>query len=189
MSALEQKTYPLLERRAEGDLGVISGYASTYAKDEYGDRIAPGAFASSVAAKKGKYPILTGHDMHAIPIGFTTYVAEDHKGLNIAAQLALATDNGRNAFALVKAAEAADFPMGLSIGFISKEWDDTDDGGRLIKEIDLWEISITAFPANRFARIEDAKQFRIPDRRSLLVGIESHLRLTASRINFSTGGK
>jgi len=154
------KTYPL-EVRAANDsqpAGVISGYASTYAKDAYGDRVLPGAFAASIAEKRGKYPLLFGHDSSSI-VGFTTHLAEDHKGLMMDAQLSLATSGGKDAYELIKTAEAVDYKLGLSIGFITREWD-MDGDVRVLKDIDLWEISLTAFPANRQARVEEARSLR-----------------------------
>jgi HK97 family phage prohead protease len=156
---LEYKTYPLdVRSKEEAEQGVISGYASTYAKDAYGDVVSPGAFAQSITDKKGKYPILFGHDSTAV-VGFSTHVSEDHKGLQMDAQLSLGTSGGRDAFELIKTARAVDFKMGLSIGFITREWDMEGDV-RVLKEIDLWEVSLTVFPANKMARVEETRATR-----------------------------
>ena len=160
---LEHKDFLFLDTRSDGDQGIISGYASTYTKDAYGDVIQPGAFAQSIKDKRGRVPILFGHDA-ASWVGFSTSLAEDHKGLLATAKLATTTTGGRDAFELVKAAQAADYRVGLSIGFVTKDWDNSDDGGRLLKEIDLWEISLTPFPANRLSRIDEAKSVRLLER-------------------------
>lgn len=47
---------------------------------------------------------------------------------------------------------------GLSIGYILKDWEyDREKGVFLLKEIDLWEVSLVTFPSNDEARISDVK--------------------------------
>jgi len=136
--------------------GMVKGYASTWAKDAFGDRVNPGAFGSSITEQRGKYPVLQGHDTSQFPIGFTTSLVEDHKGLLMEAQLALNTTAGRDAFGLLQTAKAVDYRMGLSIGFICREWQ-MEDEVRVLTNIDLKEISLTAFPANHRSRVLDAR--------------------------------
>jgi HK97 family phage prohead protease len=158
----EWKSFPLLGfKAAEGDdAGTFSGYASSWAKDVYGDVIQPGAFAQSITDQKGKIPIFFNHDEDNW-IGFSTSLAEDHRGLAINAALALDTQGGADAYALLKAADAIDFRVGLSIGFIAEEWEwDNDSNTRILKSIDLWETSITPFPANKKAFVGGVKSVR-----------------------------
>ena len=58
--------------------------------------------------------------------------------------------------------------MGLSIGFTTDDysWDD-QTGLRTINAIDLWEVSLTPFPAQPKAYVADVKTFR---------DLEDHLR-------------
>ena len=141
----------------EGDAGIISGYAATYQRDSDGDRFHPGAFAGSVRDRKGKVPIFLHHD-RALWAGVSTSLAEDHKGLYLEAQLFLDTTAGREAWGVIKGSRAVDAPLGLSVGFITldQDWEDSTNT-RIIKEADLWETSITPFPANKGARIDEAK--------------------------------
>jgi hypothetical protein len=188
----EFKTYPMLSlKTSDAADGSFSGYASAYAKDLYGDKIAPGAFAQSIADKKGKVPILLNHDPDQL-LGFSTGLAEDGKGLMLNGQLALATTQGKDAYALLQAASAADFRMGMSIGFDSLDWE-WDDSGRTIKEIDLWEVSITPFPAQPKAFVADVKSVRDLERYLRDVGCLSKAdarRIAAimPALNLSTGG-
>ena len=47
---------------------------------------------------------------------------------------------------------------GLSIGFMSKQWSyDRDSEVRTLTEVDLWEVSLVTFPANRASRITGVK--------------------------------
>jgi HK97 family phage prohead protease len=157
----EYKQFPLLDFKAanaDDELGKFNGYASTWTKDSYGDVIAPGAFAQSIVDKRGKYPILFNHEQSSW-IGFTTAMAEDQKGLAISAGIALKSSAGADAYALLKAADAIDFRIGLSIGFIATDTERADEG-RILKTIELYEISLTPFPANQRAFVDSVKNIR-----------------------------
>jgi hypothetical protein len=175
----EHKTFPLLDLKADdGKTGAFSGYASAYTKDLQGDQIAPGAFAQSIKDRRGKVPILMNHDPDQM-VGFSTSLAEDGKGLLLNGQLATSTSAGNDMFQLLQAAADADFRMGMSIGFDALDWDWGDDG-RTIKEINLWEVSITPFPAQPKAYIADVKTFR--DFEKYLREAENFSRADAKRI-------
>jgi HK97 family phage prohead protease len=156
----EYKAYTFRELKTEGN-GVFSGYASAYTRDLQNDRIAPGAFGQTIADKKGKVPILYNHDSDQLPLGFSTSLAEDGKGLMLSGQLATSTSAGADAYAMLKTAAEVGFRMGLSIGFVADDWEwNADDNSRLINSIDLWEVSLTPFPAQPKAYVADVKTFR-----------------------------
>lgn len=160
MSRLESKAFSMLECKTKADApGTFTGYASTYSKDAYGDKILPGAFAQSIKDKRGKIPIYFNHRSDNL-IGFSTDLAEDTKGLYIDATLSTETTTGADVYALLKLAESIDFRMGLSIGFYTLEAESADDGSRVIKAVDLVETSVTATPANSGARVETIKSKR-----------------------------
>ncbi len=47
---------------------------------------------------------------------------------------------------------------GLSVGYALKDWEyDRSKEAFLLKEIDLWEVSLVTFPSNDEARISDVK--------------------------------
>lgn len=152
-----------IQLKAEGKSGQFSGYASTYNLDLQNDKIQPGAFAQSIADKKGKVPIFFNHEDW---IGFSTSLAEDGKGLAMNGELALGNTIADNAYALVQKAAQLDFRVGMSIGFTATDWD-WDGNVRTLKEINLYEVSITPFPAQPKAFINDVKTFR---------DLEKHLR-------------
>lgn len=147
----------LLEVRANGArTGEIAGYASTFGgePDSYGDVIAPGAFSKSIAAHKaaGTSPaMLWGHDTRQ-PIGKWLDLTEDRSGLKIAGKLTLGVPRARDAHAL-----ASDGALSLSIGYVTKEATRDARGNRLLKAVDLHEVSLVAIPANTSARIVSVK--------------------------------
>lgn len=128
----------------------ISGYACTFgAVDLSGDRVAPGAFAASLARRPARrIRMLFAHDP-ARPIGRWTRIVEDAHGLWVEGVLATAAASARDAAGLV-AGGALD---GLSIGFRTLKARRERGGVRNLLALDLHEISLVAFPMNGGARL------------------------------------
>ena len=160
---MERKACALIELKAEGDTGQFSGYASTYNLDLQNDRILPGAFAQTIKDQKGKVPIFYNHEDW---IGFSTALAEDGKGLALTGELALGNATSNNTYALLQKAASIDFRVGMSIGFTAADWE-YDGDIRTLKQIKLYEVSITPFPAQPKAFVSDVKTWR---------DLEKHLR-------------
>ena len=138
---------------------TFSGYGAMFGNtDAYGDVIAPGAFAASLAAHKaaGTNPLmLLNHDAGSLPIGVWTTLSEDGTGLRIEGKL-LDTQAGRDTYTALKAG-AID---GLSIGYRPIEFQlrsAPDDPRRTLKAVDLLEVSVVTFPANLSARVSAVK--------------------------------
>lgn len=159
-----EKTPPLEIRFAPGDAGTIEGYASVFGPpaDRHGDVIAPGAFAASLAQHKaaGTAPLLLwSHDL-SDPIGAWIDVREDATGLYAKGRLTLETRRGAEAYALLKDG-ALD---GLSIGFRAVAFEERADGGRLLTQIDLAEVSLVTLPSASRARVSSVKSGEITPR-------------------------
>ncbi len=132
------------------DNRIIDGYASVFnVIDSQNDLIERGAF-ENVSSEKVK--LLWQHDI-AKPIGIVKTIYEDSYGLKIEAEINNKILCGMEAIELIKQG-AVD---GLSIGFCAKEFDYNNQGIRIIKKIDLMEVSIVTFPANRSASITNFK--------------------------------
>lgn len=137
-----------LELKAN-DAGVIEGYGSVFGGlDSYGDTIEPGAFTKSLGKRKPK--MLWQHRVDQ-PIGVWDEVTEDAKGLRVKGRLA-DTEQAREARSLIEIG-ALD---GLSIGFRTIA-DEMRGNNRILKEIDLWEISMVTIPADSAAMITGIK--------------------------------
>ncbi|MBT9495365.1 MAG: HK97 family phage prohead protease [Paucibacter sp.] len=146
-----------LELKATSDDGSIEGYGSVFnVADDYDDVVAAGAFAASLKAHKsaGTIPaMLWQHDADD-PIGVWTSMVEDAKGLRVSGKLCLDTVRGKEAHALLKMGAL----NGLSIGFVSKQWAyDRDTEIRTLTEVDLWEVSLVTFQANKKATVTNVK--------------------------------
>lgn len=152
MAGLETKFARFGTALSVSEDAVISGYASLFDHaDQSGDVVRKGAYAASLkalAAAGQKVKLLWQHDP-AQPIGVWEELREDGRGLWGRGRLLTATQRGREAAALV-AAGAID---GLSIGYRTKRAERSAAGGRLLTELELWEVSLVTFPMLPEARV------------------------------------
>lgn len=132
--------------------GEFEGYASTFGgqPDAYGDIIARGAFVDSLAKHKreGTAPLmLFGHNSYDVPIGNWTDLAEDGKGLYVKGLIDLEDPEAMRVYRAVKRKSV----RGLSIGYttVQSTQDEKLPGVQTLDKVDLWEVSIVNFPANR----------------------------------------
>ena len=146
-----------LEVKELTEEGKFSGYGAVFGNiDDWDDVILRGAFSKSISEKK---PIMLWQHDSTEPIGIYESLREDEIGLWIEGRLLLDLEKGREAYILLKNQAI----RGLSIGFIPSAWEwETRDNRRIrvLKEIDLWEISLVTFPANPKALIDDVKSIR-----------------------------
>ena len=127
---------------------TISGYASLFGTpDQGGDTVERGAYTASLAKGRG-VKMLWQHDP-AQPIGVWDEVREDARGLYVKGRLLTDVAKGREAASLI-AAKAID---GLSIGYRTLKARKDDRGGRLLSELELWEVSLVTFPMLPDARV------------------------------------
>ncbi len=147
-----------LELKFVAQDGVFEGYASVFGNiDSTGDRIVPGAFAKSLAACRahGRWPPMLWQHEPKQPVGIWEEMYEDSHGLFVRGRLfvgdiALA----REAYTLLREKVVS----GLSIGYRTKESQrDGQSGARVLREVDLLEVSLVTFPANDMARVRAVK--------------------------------
>lgn len=156
--AMEKKTAPLLEIKALKDSGDFEGYGSTFGgePDAYGDVIAAGAYADSLAAHAAKktMPKLFWQHNPSEPIGKWLEASEDGHGLLLKGKLNMDVQRGREAHSLLKAGDID----GLSIGYRIKEYSvDTDSGVWTLEKLDLIEVSVVSVGANESAVVSSVK--------------------------------
>ena len=133
----------------------FEGHGSVFGNvDLGGDIVMPGAFKRSLAnhRKAGRMPqMFWMHQPDKVP-GKWLEMREDDIGLHVHGTLA-DTQLGNEMRTLLK----MDAVRGLSIGYQTKEADYDDDGNRLLKEIDLWEVSLVSLAMNPLAEVEAVK--------------------------------
>jgi hypothetical protein len=150
---LEYKRVPfeIKELKAADGGWEIAGYASTFwgEADSYNDVVAPGAFKDSIEKRPTKFLY-----EHHTPIGKQIEIREDEHGL-FGRWSIVDTVMGTDAYKLAKAGVLDS----LSIGYMTLESDFRDDGVRVLRAVDLLEVSCVAIPANSNAVITDVKSF------------------------------
>lgn len=151
---LHHKTvsFQLGEVKASEGAWTFSGYAATFGgePDSYGDVIVKGAFASSLKANPTPM-LLWQHDTDE-PIGAVASLEETDKGLLGSFEL-VDTTRGTDAYKLLKRGALRT----MSIGYLTKDAEYNADGVRLLKEIELLEISLVSIPANANAVVTAVK--------------------------------
>jgi len=99
---------------------------------------------------------MTSEDL--TPVGSWLDLAEDGKGLAVEGELA-DIERGRDLYTLMKMKPRPAI-RGLSIGYYAREFEmgsKPDEPRRRLKRIDVVEISLVTFPANRKARVSGVK--------------------------------
>ncbi|WP_182422308.1 HK97 family phage prohead protease [Aureimonas sp. ME7] len=138
---------------APDEAGSFTGLAAIHSEpNSYGETIRFGAFKRTLAEHKraGTRPLmLRDHDPRLI-IGVWEDIVETDKGLSVRGRFILDTVAGAEARALVKAGAF----NGLSIGFRARADARSANGGRVLTDIDLVEISVVGLPAAAKARIK-----------------------------------
>jgi len=164
---IEAVEFKLLDT-TESTAMTFSGYGAVFGNvDSYGDVIQKGAFKDTLrdAKKANNWPAMLmqhgGWGMGAddmTPVGIWTSMEEDDIGLKLEGALA-DTVRGREAYALMKMSPRPAI-TGMSIGYIPKEFTlgtKPDEPRRLLKKVELMEISLVTFPANPKARVQSVK--------------------------------
>ena len=150
-----------LELKLHGETGEVTGYGSAFDNvDSQGDMIQRGAFAASIAKRAPK--MLWQHDQRDV-MGVWSEAKEDDRGLWLKGQILIDTNRGSDAYKFIKAG-AID---SLSVGYRVKDFE-FQGAVRVLKEIDLFEVSFVTIPANDQAVITDVKSMTPRDFEAML---------------------
>ena len=150
----EIKTFPFEVKQVDeaNNYFTFNGYASTFGNIDLGDDIiVRGAFTNTLA-KNSQVPILWQHQMTE-PVGISIELYEDDKGLFIKGNLPKEDT-------LVSGRIIPQMKVGsireMSIGFFTKDAE-MEKGIRLIKEIELFEVSLVTKAMNPQAIVSGFK--------------------------------
>jgi len=161
LSNFDARSTPVIERSpiiefkfVAAEAGEIAGLAAAFNNvDATGDILAPGAFAASLAKHKAEEtaPAMLWSHMMGEPIGRWIDFRETARGLEVRGKFS-DVPRGRDARTLAK-----DGALGFSIGFRALDFDHNDAGNRILRTVDLVEVSLVAAPANSRAKITSVK--------------------------------
>lgn len=140
-------------RTSEAGENIVSGYVVEFDKlsvdlGGFCEKVQAGAFANSLKNNK-RIKALWGHDKNIVlgsTNGKTLELREDEKGLPFEIMLPNTTQ-GRDYAESVRRGDVDGVSFGFSV--IKDLWDDSNKASivRTLLEVDLFEISLTAFPA------------------------------------------
>ena len=179
-AGLEYKFTKFAASDLDEKTGIFRGYASTFGnEDQGGDIVVKGAFSSCLAARDARQvKMLWEHNTYE-PVGVWTDLQEDDKGLLATGRLLVDK--------LKKAQEVYDLMKegvldSLSIGYRVLQADN-DRGSphiRLLKSVDLKEISVVMFPMNDEAVISSVKANALPTEREFQRLLQRDAQLSRS---------
>ena len=139
------------EVKAIDEAGYIAGIAAGYGNvDHGGDLIMPGALTKAIAGR-ASVPMLLFHD-HKRPVGSWSKFDESSDGLHVEGKIAIKSDAGRDAHALVESRALA----GLSIGYKTLRHK-FEGKTRQLHELSLHEVSLVPVGMNERALVTQIK--------------------------------
>jgi len=133
---------------------TIEGFANTTNKDRVGDVILEEAWSKGGMDNYLKNPIVLAFHNHERPIGEVTEYSVNNQGLRVVAEISKAAGDVYN---LVKEGVLKAF----SVGFRVKDADyDSDTDIFVIKDLELYELSVVSIPANAESIFSVKKSFK-----------------------------
>lgn len=141
----------------QDDDGSFEGYASVFNNKDLGnDVIRRGAFLESISERSPKGIKLLYQHKSDEPIGVIDSLEEDSKGLKIKGRLAMGTQKGKEVFELMKMGALDSMSIGYRLKPDGYKYDPKEKR-RIIKSVDLMEISLVTFPMNPKAKVTKVK--------------------------------
>lgn len=141
-----------LELKFVGEDMTFEGYASIFGGvDAYGDTIDPKAYDQTLVDRQRPIRMRWNHFGPVIGKWLNMFV--DGKGLYVTGQLTPGHSTAIDVYASLKHG-AID---GMSIGYVPRMVEELGEGRRLLKQIDLVEISVVEEPADLGAKVESVK--------------------------------
>jgi uncharacterized protein len=157
---VKRRAHAFHVKKVDPATGEFAGYGSVFDNvDSYGDVVTKGAFSVSLAdwGAKGKLPPMLWQHSSWEPLGPFTKMVEDEHGLYVEGKILLdAGPTEKRAHTHLVAGTVT----GLSIGYSIPEGGiayDSASGTFLLKQLDLWEVSLVTFPANEEAQVDQVK--------------------------------
>lgn len=150
----------------KADNGTIVGYASTWTRepDSYGDIVAKGAFAESIANIKAEgkvLPLLFNHDSDDLNkyIGTVVDLEEDDHGLKFEATFD-ATPEAQRARELAVTGRLVKFSFAYDV--VDQGEVELEDGRKAneLRKLNIHEVSLVMYPANPDTSVIEVKAGR-----------------------------
>lgn len=151
------KTAEMLNVKMSGDgNGTVSGYGSTFGNfDSVKESVQKGAFRDTLPKFLRDGFVALNHDWDGLPIATVSNAYEDEKGLFVEAEFH-GDERSQQARRVFQERLERGKSVSMSIGY--KVLDAAPvQGGRALKRLELYEVSLVNVPANEMAVVSDVK--------------------------------
>ena len=181
-----RKSFAFQTKEVDESEGTFTGYASVFGnRDLGGDIVEPGAFTRTLKEKNGKFPPMADHSWGLAGRLGIVEAEEDKKGLKVKGFFNLAKEFARDTYSDVRQALDNGMAMGMSFGYDVEESDfDKPTSTLHLKDLTVFEASITQFPMNPAAGVTDVKaqleqieRMSAEERRELIKALSAGLGL------------
>jgi HK97 family phage prohead protease len=137
------------------ETGKFVGISSVYGnRDLGGDVMVKGAFTKTLQENAGRFPLLYGHKVN---VG-VSYCEDTDEGLQVTGMLNLEKQVARDVYSDMKFYKSHGLDFGMSIGYMTVAGKTEDrNGSRYLKEVALFENTLTEMPMNQRARVSEVK--------------------------------
>lgn len=157
---------------------IIKGYANTVSKDRAGDVIPKDAWLGKNALPNyEKNPIILAFHNHSMPIGKMVDYEVTDEGLQIEAEISKAAGP---VYYLIKDGILKTFSVGFRC--LDAEWK-KDEDIYLIKELELFEVSVVSVPCNQDSVFEVSKSLNSSDYNNFKKQLQAKASNTPSDTN------
>lgn len=154
--------------------GKFYGYASIFnTVDSYNDIIINGAFKDTINDNAKNIKLCWQHNADKI-IGKFNLIKEDGIGLYVEGQIDI--KNNKQIYSYVK----NQLINGLSIGYTVNDCCFDKQGRRILKSVNLHEISVVSFPANKHSNILYCKSGEVDYLQKCIDGIDRLINIFKS---------
>jgi HK97 family phage prohead protease len=142
------------EIQTQDNLFTFKGYASVFGNVDLGNDVILSSAFDKALAKNSSFPVLWQHDMHE-PIGISNLKVNN---IGLYAEGNLPKDDSLVAGRVIPQMKIGAIKE-MSIGFFLKDFEYDKNGVRILKEIELFEISLVTKAMNPKAQVDSFKSF------------------------------
>lgn len=142
--------------------GYLKGIGSAYGKvDLGGDTVARGAYTQTINHNNGKVQLMFNHGYKVSDVAGVASLEDSEEGLMVEGKMPLHVQSVKDSYEIAKFMLEEGKPLGFSIGYQVIKSEPLPNGVRELQEISLEEMTITPWPMDTHARIQDAKSRKI----------------------------
>lgn len=175
MRRFQYETKDWRAKQAAGDEFVFEGFGAIFGQeDRDGDVIERGAFKETLRQSDNKFPLVSDHNLGDMRSRLgVAFAYRRSSGIKVEGHINTGTQKGRDVASDIQHAQKHEQPIGLSFGYeVREDRFDRDDNVRRLKDLKVWEWSLTQIASQPDAQVTDTKHCRGGDLTKTLDRIE-----------------